>query len=141
VRLYIAHNFEARDYLRTEVVPLLEATGFELTSCWITDDSHLTSKDKAESSIADYEGVRRAQGLVYFADQFKEKPGKGKFVEFGLAVAWNKLIWIVGEDIGCIFYHLNYPYAKIVRVKDVAALLQELPTSQLPKVPFPQQAP
>ena len=105
MRVYLAHNFAARDWLRENVIPFLESKGHKVVSSWITDDRHLNSEWKVESAVQDLQDVESAGALVFFADQFGITPGAGKFVELGYAIRAGKIVIVVG--IGrCIFYNL-----------------------------------
>ena len=107
MKIYVAHNFAARDRLRGVLVPL--QVRHEVTSRWIYDDSHLAKGLSAESARDDVDDIERADALLIFVDQFGERPGKGKFWEWGFAFGLGKEIIIVGEDSACIFFHLHDP--------------------------------
>jgi nucleoside 2-deoxyribosyltransferase len=117
MNVYIAHNFVARDWLRTEIKPLVEAAGHILTSTWIWDDSHLHSKNSVESAVEDLHDVDRADSIILFTDTFvnSKSQGKGKFFELGYALRAGKRCILVGEDKSCIFYHLpNMRHVKTI---------------------------
>lgn len=105
MKIYIAHNFAARAYLKG-VIQEIEALGHKVTSSWITDDSHLSEKNAVESANTDILDLERADAILLFTDQFSDRPGKGKFVEFGYAIGRNKKLLLYGEDNSCIFYNL-----------------------------------
>jgi hypothetical protein len=109
VKIYLAHNFAARLMLRG-TVRLLEANGHEVTSTWITDDSHIDPSKKVASASVDLVDIDRADALLLFTDQFADRPSKGKFVEFGYALAKGKKVFIFGVDRNCIFYNLPGVY-------------------------------
>lgn len=106
MKIYLAHNFKARWWLR-DYIKLLEASGHTVTSSWIVDDSHIDEKNEALSAIIDFNDIDLADALILFTDQYGEKPGKGKFMEFGYALAKGKKVFIHGQDTtSSVFYHL-----------------------------------
>jgi nucleoside 2-deoxyribosyltransferase len=106
-KVYLAHNFDAREWLAGTVLPLLEQNGIKVTSRWITDDSHMMSIYNAQSARHDVDDIAEADCLVLFVDQFSDRPGRGKYVELGIAHAMRKTIILCGSDDSCIFYHLS----------------------------------
>jgi nucleoside 2-deoxyribosyltransferase len=106
MKIYLAHNFKARWWLR-DYIKLLELKGHQVTSTWITDDAHIDSKNKEESALVDLEDIDRADCLILFTDQYGERPGKGKFLEMGYALGKGKQVYIHGQDVqSSVFYHL-----------------------------------
>jgi len=108
MKVYLAHNFEARDWLKVTIKPALEAVGHEVTSRWITDDSHLQTFDDDRSARADLEDIDKADVLILFTDQYGSRPPRGKFFEFGYAYADEKICILLGEDTkSSVFYRLE----------------------------------
>jgi len=113
MKIYIAHNFEARRFLREHTLPFYEKNGHQVTSRWITDDAHLEASKEALSAVHDLEDIDSAGALILFSNQFGERPGKGKFFELGYAVRSGKICIVIGDDRSCIFYNLpNIRHAK-----------------------------
>lgn len=111
MRVYLAHNFAAREHLRDDIKWKLEEAGFDVTSSWIWDDSHIHSMNAVQSARRDLEDIDRADILVLFTDQWGEVPGKGKFTELGYAIAKGKAIFLCGVDYSSnVFYHLSNIY-------------------------------
>jgi nucleoside 2-deoxyribosyltransferase len=108
VKLYLAHNFAARTWLREKVLPLLEKAGFECCATWITDDAHVDPGNGDYSASMDYLDILHSDGLLLFTDQFGERPGRGKFVELGLAIGFGKPVVLIGKGEGCVFYNLKF---------------------------------
>lgn len=109
MKVYIAHNFEARDWLRENVLPLLKKIGHTSTSDWITDDSHLKRDMMKESAIADAMGIDTSDMILFFAKQLGDRPGRGKYFELGYAYARHKGVMVVGNEMElkeCVFYHM-----------------------------------
>lgn len=124
MKLYLAHNFAAREWLQTQL-PRFAERGHEVTSRWITDDSHLDQKPRGQINSAkdDLEDVISADGLVLFTDQWGDRAGRGKYVEFGYALRQGMKIYLVGEsNTNCVFYFCP----GIKQYKNVDELLEAL---------------
>lgn len=119
MKVYLAHNFAARQWLPIVVAHLTEA-GHESTAKWITDDSHCGVSQQA--AMADLNDIDRSNCLVLFVDQYGPTPGKGKYVELGYAYAKGKRIILVGRDTQNVFYALP----DVERVSDIPELLKKL---------------
>lgn len=117
MKIYLAHNFAAREWLPSVVAQINEA-GHECTSRWIWDDAHIGVSE--HGAISDIQDIDRADCLVLFVDQFGPTPGKGKYFEFGYAFAEGKRIILVGVDTQNVFYALP----TVERVADVPELLK-----------------
>lgn len=94
--VYLAARFERRDELngyRAE----LEAAGLEVTSRWLTDPTpELTDEAWRQLAAKDVEDIRRAGGLVLFAES-GGSGGGGRQVEFGVALGLGKRLIVIGE--------------------------------------------
>lgn len=124
MKLYLAHNWAAREYLKKEILPVLICAGHSTTSTWITTEQDSTKQAfNAEQDLAD---VREADALVHFSEQFGSTPGRGKYVELGYAVGIRKPVYVVGVGDETIFYFLG----DIGRLADIDALLSALSVSQ-----------
>lgn len=128
MKVYLAHNYAARGWLK-QVVPMFEAAGHEVTSRWITSVKDLP-KDEADMDLED---IQRSDALVFFAEQFGHKPGKGKFFELGYALALDEeyvnecgksriRVIIVGKDDSCVFYSL---FIQVDTIEDAIEYLGE----------------
>jgi nucleoside 2-deoxyribosyltransferase len=123
MKIYVAHNFDARLDLREIIYRYFKH--HEVTSTWIYDDSHaLGGQTRQASARVDIEDIERADCFLLFVDQFGERTGRGKWVEWGYALGIGKKIILVGEDEGCIFYHLEH--ANISRFKSIQAAIKSL---------------
>jgi hypothetical protein len=105
MRLYLAHNWAARDWLREEIVPSIGFLGHEVTSTWITRDDW-ESLGNATEAINDLRDIDHSDYVVLFTDNFGDTPGQGKYVEFGYALGTNKKIVLVGRDARCVFFSI-----------------------------------
>ena len=120
MRVYLANNYAARDYLVNEVVPLFQSKGFEITSRWILNPPN---QDWNSASQEDFEDIGSANILVLFADQTGPTPGRGKYVEFGMAVALGKDVVVIGEN-NCIFFNLPR-VARVDTLEEALDLIEE----------------
>ena len=119
MKLYLAHNFFARDWLPI-VVSMLEEQGHTCTSSWIYDDAHTNGGLKRDSAVIDLIDIDRSDCLVFFTEQSGPTPGQGKYFELGYAHAKGMKIILVGTEDRCVFYFL--PGMK--RVSTVTELLK-----------------
>lgn len=94
MKIYLAHSYAARYELR-KVRKILEDLGHIVTSRWIGNEHE--EGGVTDDAQMDYDDVKSADLLILFADEFGGRPGCGKFIEFGFAVALEKVI-IVVED-------------------------------------------
>jgi len=123
MKIYLAHNFKARWWLR-DYKALLELNGHKVTSRWITQNypEIRTHEIEQKAALEDLEDIDAADALILFTDQYGDSPGKGKFMEYGYALAKGKQIYIHGKDIqSCIFYYL--PGVKVLSL--ISALRSE----------------
>lgn len=106
MKVYLAHNFLARSMLRAVVHQLKSNYSITVTSRWISDDSHTVTGSAEQSAIADIHDIEDADAVFLFIDQYGERPGRGKWWEFGFAVARGIPVYLIGRDLGCVFSHL-----------------------------------
>lgn len=106
MKLYLAHNFAARDWLRTEVIPKIRLAGHRVQANWIINDSHVDLNNKQASAQEDVDDIDGCDGLVLFVDQHGDRPGKGKYFELGFAYALGIDTFLIGKDDSCVFYSL-----------------------------------
>jgi nucleoside 2-deoxyribosyltransferase len=104
MKIYIAHNFAARQTLLLTVVPTLERMGHVVTSRWIKEGGSGTRENDAHKDLDD---VLKADALLFYTDQCGNTPGRGKFFELGYAFAQGKRCYLMGQDDSCVFYFLQ----------------------------------
>ena len=126
MKIYLAARYSRAEEMRIHA-GVLERLGFQVTSRWIMgvfDGPPLTV-----GAWGDHEDVRRADCLILFA----ETPGNGNdsrggyHVEFGLAYAMGKKIFVVGEREN-IFHYLP----DVQHFKNLAELITELQNRENP---------
>lgn len=101
MKIYLASRFGRQAEMR-EVAERLRLLGHEVTSRWLTEEfsdggrQEVTEDDKAKWASYDFVDVQIADAII----SFTEPPGGcgrgGRHVEHGLALAWHKLIIVVG---------------------------------------------
>lgn len=117
VSFYLAARFGRRDELQQQYVPELHARGYGVTARWLTqhqklDEGHpaaqYSNADRTQFALHDYEDVHRASRLIAFTEDPKADVAPhgrrgGRHVELGLALAWGKLVYVVGyrENVFC----------------------------------------
>jgi len=102
MKVYLSHNFGARQTLRA-MDAAIRQLGIETTSEWIHIPMEQKQEDRDNSYLAqngqmDLVHTLMCEIFVYFADQFGETPGRGKYFELGAAVATSKMIIAISED-------------------------------------------
>lgn len=94
--VYLSASFSRREELNRYREELAEV-GIEVTSRWLTDPTPELTDDAWRTLAAkDRDDIRRADALVLFADSELDSRG-GRHVEFGMALALEKRLIIVGE--------------------------------------------
>lgn len=120
MKFYLAHNYDAREALARDVVPLFEAAGHSITSRWITErEEGRSDDDQRLYAERDLEDIRLADALVHFSDQVGPTPGRGKYIELGYAIGIGKPVIAIGPANLTVFYFLT----EVRRVKSVKAFL------------------
>jgi nucleoside 2-deoxyribosyltransferase len=105
MKIYVANNFSSRNFLNTFVFPLLRQYGHEITSRWATDADH-EREGELNEALKDLEDIQRSDAILLFTDNFGDRPGRGKYVELGYALALNKTIFVFGQVQDMVFYSL-----------------------------------
>ena len=97
---YVASSFNERENLKRFVEQIETELGWKCTSRWITDDQALGVN--AKTAQMDMEDVEWSDTLIVFSA--KSTTG-GKWVELGMALAWDMPIYMIGHkpEKECIF--------------------------------------
>lgn len=101
--IYLASTWENRYVLRP-IARQLQQMGHTITSSWIWNDD---GGEAAGEAIRDLDDIDRASLVIVWPDEQRAK-SSGKFVEYGYAVAKDKLIYVV-ERSSCVFFSLVRP--------------------------------
>ena len=107
-KVYLAASYGRRDEVRRYGYRL-ERLGYTITSRWLTDDHNIPSAievESAQDSIPlvgsefagkDIEDVKASDILVMFSESPMSGVSRGgRHVEFGMAMAWEKKIIVIG---------------------------------------------
>ena len=96
--VYLAARIRRRDELE-EYRCQLEAAGLEVTSTWLTMPPPEEWSDEVWAHLAELDraDVLRADVLVLFTEPGELDGGSGRHVEFGMALALNKRVVVVGR--------------------------------------------
>src|SRR5690348_6492907 len=101
MKLYIAGRYARRDEFRMLRIPLREA-GIVVTSRWL-DETHslkgstseMSPLERVMTALKDVEDVKAADGMLFFAEApYDQPPRGGRHVEFGMALALGKPIYV-----------------------------------------------
>lgn len=116
MQMYLAARYSRNEEMR-EVAEVLRGNGHTVTSRWINGsheqtegDRHAEADENARFAIEDIEDLTKSDIVVSFTettDQKKVKrPSKGgRHVEFGMGVAFNKRMVVIGPR-ECVFHWL-----------------------------------
>ena len=133
MKIYLAGRYSRRAELAGYAAQL-RAMGHEVTSRWL-DGEHeavelggkATRSDEAEWACADAHDVLRADMLVAFTEADGGGRRGGRHVEFGLAVAWDKDLAIIGPR-----EHLFHSMCDVQEYGSFAEFMGEIGVVEVP---------
>lgn len=108
MKIYVAGKFEEKELVR-EIQQKLKDMGCTITHDWTVEDGAGKQGQELEDylrscAMADYEGVFTADAVLVL----NHKLAFGAMVEMGLALAWGRVVYLVGPQVrDNIFFHLN----------------------------------
>jgi hypothetical protein len=113
--VYLAHNFEARrDEPFLSLCEQIYQIGWGVPR-WITtqlEEHTVTPAGSILSQAHDLADIRACSVFFYFVEPVGARPGLGKHIELGYALALDKPIFMVGErKLGKVFFwnpHLRW---------------------------------
>lgn len=112
MKVYLAAPYSYKEQMRV-YRDELQKEGFEVTSRWLEEPESptvtLTDVDfvtKKKYAVQDAQDVARADLLIFFTDPTKTIVRAGRHVEFGMAIAYNMPVFVVG-DYENIFHYLE----------------------------------
>jgi nucleoside 2-deoxyribosyltransferase len=129
MKLYIAARYPRKEEMRKAAAKLTIA-GHKITASWL-DEAHaldvqldeISPKDLQRMAETDIRDILRADALVFFAEApTATYPRGGRHVEFGVALALDKPIYVIGEVEENIFHYLP----QVVLIPSVEKLLLAL---------------
>jgi nucleoside 2-deoxyribosyltransferase len=92
LKIYLAARFRRKRELR-RYKRQLERAGFVCTARWLLDES---SDEGAGTAARDVAVVQRADYLVLFGEEPRTPTRHGRMVEFGIAIALQKNLIVIG---------------------------------------------
>lgn len=116
MKFYFASRFKHRDYLR-DLDKDLEKLGHKIVSSWIWMDSQKpydkNHKKCSEISKVVENDIKNCDTFVLISDV----GGTDMFVELGIAIAFNKKIYVVGDhnDRSLMCFHPNIERVKSIK--------------------------
>jgi len=108
VRIYLAARYSRNAEMR-ELAAYIRARGDEVTSRWI-DGSHevgdvATDGDRQRLAQEDWDDLFRADAVICFSETPRSNNSRGgRHVEFGIALALRKPIYVVGPKENVFHY-------------------------------------
>jgi nucleoside 2-deoxyribosyltransferase len=103
MRIYFAARFDHNETMRAYKYFLsLYAPEIEITSRWI--QSHHNVGEQL-ACLEDIEDIRKADAILFFSEKATEYMKGGRHVEFGIALALSKTIWVIGDKENVFHYH------------------------------------
>jgi len=126
ISVYLAHNFNARHWLKKQIVPALEKKGIAVTARWLheTDDEEISPSKRAQAAIRDLIDIDRAKVLIAFLDRWDGLQGAGKHFELGYATAIQKQVILFGpEKQKHMIFHFLPKYDRVESVSELISLL------------------
>jgi hypothetical protein len=125
-KIYLAGNYESHPEMRQWRKTIGESGHF-VTSRWIngTHESQEGTDDYvANQSFAqeDYQDLQAADVAIFDSRSHQHGTSRGgRHVEFGLALAWDKEIFLIGSP-ECVFHYLPQVY-RVESLEDVLDML------------------
>lgn len=127
MRIYMAGRFARRDEF-VGYIPLLEEAGHVNSARWLTDETNMEEADteaRRRFAIIDMEDVAKSDAVIAFTEEPGVEGGSrgGRHVEFGAAIAMNKLATIVGprENV----FHFLPGLERFDTIEEAIEFLQE----------------
>jgi len=103
MKIYFAARFDHNATMRAYKYFLqIYAPEIEVTSRWI--ESHHNVGEYV-ACLEDVEDIKNADALLFFSEQATEYMRGGRHVEYGMALALGKTIWVIGEKENVFHYH------------------------------------
>jgi len=100
LKVYLASNYSSHPEMR-QVRELLQLKGFLVTSRWINGEHEVLEgqSHNLNSSFAkdDWDDLEQADIVIWFSRDKTNRGRGGRHVEFGLALAWKKPLYVVGH--------------------------------------------
>ncbi|WP_369902619.1 nucleoside 2-deoxyribosyltransferase [Bacillus manliponensis] len=102
MKFYIASSFQNK-HLVQEVSKKLRKAGWEHTYDWTKNERATTAATLCEIGVAEKQAIQQADAFLLVLDG-----GNGSHTELGMAIAWEKKIYMYhrNNQLETTFYHL-----------------------------------
>lgn len=105
MKIYLAATYSRLEEMQ-EYGRQLEGLGHEITSQWIKGHQVDDEMFYVDYCYEDINDLANAQTLILFSDNFQPSTSRGgRHVEFGLALAYDQRIILVGQRENIFQYH------------------------------------
>lgn len=130
MKVYLAGRYARRNEFRLLRIPLHQA-GIEVTSRWL-DEQHALSghtkdldvTERTLTALKDVEDIKGSDAMLFFAEDPNAQPPRGgRHVEFGMALALNKPIYVIGAEENIFHF-----YPDVKHFATFQEFLQNVPT-------------
>lgn len=127
MRIYLAARYDRHEEM-LGVAKLLEEDGHIVTSRWIHGNHESPNNDPTDAcdfALEDWNDLDEADGFVTFTELSSVGYNRGgRHVEFGIALAEDKFIVIVGPEEN-VFHYIDY-VVKVESVEELRECLRDL---------------
>lgn len=117
LKVYFAAQYSMKDVVMLAACKLVcEADNIQIQSGWLFEDHEpttlmheLTEEELSRTAVEYFSDVMQSDAMVFYScDPMTYTPRGGRHVEFGIALATNCLICVIGPKEN-IFHYLNIP--------------------------------
>ena len=113
LKVYLAGPYSMKEEIR-EFAEQLWRVGVVVTSRWLEEEwppdtqlHEVSDTEHAVSAKRDFEDITTANGMIFFSVSPQHPTVRGgRHVEFGLALAMHKWVWVIGPREN-IFHYLQ----------------------------------
>lgn len=111
MKIYLAARYSRNPEMR-EVASYLKARGHQITSRWINGSHEIgdvtTDLERRQLALDDWLDLQRSDAMLAYSETPRSTNDSrgGRHVEFGLALAWNIPIYVVGPREN-VFHYLH----------------------------------
>lgn len=124
MKVYISARYDRYEEMLS-VAKLLEEDGHKVTSRWVMGDHKDTPDNGSDYAYEDWNDLDEADGFVAFTELSSVGYNRGgRHVEFGIALAEDKFIVIVGPEEN-VFHYIDY-VVKVESVEELRECLRDL---------------
>lgn len=103
MKMYLASRFDHKELMKVYREYIEKQTDITVCSRWIDSHDHIT---QVQASTEDYEDIYICDTLMFFSEHptIGYNSG-GRHVEYGMALAFHKQIWVIGQKENVFHYY------------------------------------